>query len=130
MDAKIIFDDSNIRAGNILKYPDIFTFEHFVPMKYIARNKKDYVLLDASKLNEFLWVLIFSRKERRWRQGNMSILAPGMSTSQVQIQLNYGCYIYISFEVVQGYHLISHLAGILYFYGFITQVLVSLIMEV
>ena len=23
MDAKIIFDDSNIRAGNILKYPDI-----------------------------------------------------------------------------------------------------------
>ena len=60
----------------------------------------------------------------------MSILAPRMSTSQVQIQLNYGRYIYISFEVVQGYHLISHLAGILYFYGFITHVLVSLIMEV
>ena len=28
---------------------------------------------------------------------------------------------YISFEVVQGYHVISHLAGILYFYWFITQ---------
>ena len=25
----------------------IFRLEHFVPMKYIARNKKDYVLLDA-----------------------------------------------------------------------------------
>ena len=37
-----------------------------------------------------------------------------MSRSQVQIQLNYGRYIYISFEVVQGYHVISHLAGILY----------------
>ena len=45
----------------------------------------------------------------------MSILAPCMSRSQVQIQLNYGCYIYISFEVVQGYHVISHLAGILYY---------------
>jgi len=62
----------------------------------------------------------------------MSILAPCMSGSQVQIQLNYGRYIYISFEVVQGYHVISHLAGILYIHvcEFVfRRVLVSLIME-
>ena len=62
----------------------------------------------------------------------MSILAPCMSRSQVQIKLNYGCYIYISFEVVQGYHVISHLAGILYIHvcEFVfRRVLVSLIME-